>query len=236
MKRTITVMIALFALITSSYSQDEKGFIGISLGPSIPIGDFASKDVKNSSAGGADPGAIFNLSFSYKLGESNFGIAGLLHGQSNPFNSQVLIDNVFDQSAPVNLTVESENWEIGGLMLGGFGSFPITQKVSFDTRAMIGYLNASSPEFTITYSTNAQKGWIKTESASTYSLSYLVGAGFKFDVGKKIYLLTNVDYLSSNPEFTDVSIKSSDGNSQKKTIKQSINSINLSVGIALKLQ
>ncbi len=236
MKRTITVIIALFTLITSSYSQDEKGFIGISLGPSIPIGDFASKDKKNSSAGGADPGAVFDLSFSYKLGESNFGITGLLHGQANPYDPQVLIDDINNKPIPYNTTIETKNWEIGGFMLGGFGSFPITQKISFDTRAMIGYLKASYPEYTLTLSNDTIKLWRKHESVSTYSFSYLVGAGLKFDVGKKIYLLTNVDYFNSNPEFTDVSYNVSNGDTKKATIKRNMNSINLSVGIALKLQ
>jgi hypothetical protein len=62
-----------------------------------------------------------------------------------------------------------------------------------------------------------------------------LGAGFKFDIGKKLYLLTNLDYLGSSPEFKNVETLSSDGTREKSTWSQSMGSINISAGLALKL-
>ena len=120
-------------------------------------------------------------------------------------------------------------------MFGCFGSFPISEKASFDTRVMIGFLSASSPEITITGTGPGGTAWIKQGSTTGASFAYLIGAGFKFDIGSKVYLLTNLDYLGSNPEFSKVELTTSDGSRDTDTWSQNIGTLNLSVGIALKL-
>jgi len=235
MKKYILSFVVLTTIVLSTQAQNTKGYIGLSLGPSIPLGEFASKDADNDAAGWAKTGAIFDISFAYKLGDGNFGISGLLRGQSNPTDAQSLANELANQVAGVNWTVESAGWGIGGLMFGGFGSFPISEKASFDTRVMIGFLSASSPEITVTGSGPGGTDWFKQSSASANSFAYLLGAGFKFDIGKKLYLLTNLDYLGAKPEFNNVETIASDGSREKSTWSQSMGSINFSGGLALKL-
>lgn len=223
------------AFIFQGHAQDKKGYIGISLGPSFPLGDLASKDPYNSASGWATTGAIFDISFAYKIGEGNFGVTALLRGQANPTDAQKQADLLSNQSPDIIWTVDSDGWGIGGLMIGGFGSFPISEKTSFDPRIMIGFLNAISPEITISGWRAGESAWIKQVSADAMSFAYLVGAGFKFDIGNKFYLLTNLDYLGSNPEFSNVELKASDGSRTTGTWKQSMGTLNLSVGIALKI-
>jgi len=235
MKNIIFSLVALITIVFQSHAQDEKGYIGISLGPSIPIGDLASKDADNEAAGWANTGAVFDISFAYKLGEGNFGITALLRGQANPTDAQGLADELASQVAGVNWTVESDGWGIGGLMVGGFGSFPISELTSFETRAMFGFLTAVSPELTVTGTLPGETIWVKQGSTSATSFAYLFGAGVKFGIGSNLYLLTNFDYLGSNPEFTDVELTASDGSRDTDTWSQSMGTINLSVGIALKI-
>ncbi|MDR9399750.1 hypothetical protein [Salibacter sp.] len=126
-------------------------------------------------------------------------------------------------------------WRIGAFMFGGYGSFPVSDNISFDTRAMIGFASASSPKLDVTGSANGNTVWIEQESADASAFAYLVGAGFQFGVGDNISLLTNLDYLGTGPEFSEVETKTSDGNTSTSTWEQSIGTINLSVGIAYKL-
>lgn len=235
MKKVIFSLVALLTIATQSYAQDEKGYIGISIGPSIPTGDLASKDADNEAAGWANTGVMFDISFAYKLGEGNFGVTALLRGQANPTDAQGLADEFASQNPGINWTVESDAWSLGGLMFGGFGSFPISEKASFDTRAMIGFLSATSPELKVTGTGSGGTAWVKQGSTSATSFAYLIGAGFKFDIGSKVYLLTNLDYLGSNPEFNDVELTASDGSKETDTWSQSMGTINFSVGLALKL-
>ncbi len=233
--KKIIVFITLLLVTMQSYSQDTKGYIGFSLGPSIPMGDLASKDINKNSAGFAETGAFVDLSFAYKLGGSNFGITALLRAQANSTNLQSMANALANEYPGYTWTIESDGWALSGLMFGGFGSFPVSENVSFDTKAMIGFLNAGSPNLTITVSEPGGTGWISSSRATTRSFAYLIGAGFKFSLGKKLYLLTNLDYIGSNPEFTDVETKTSDGNRSTDTWSQKMGTMNFGIGIALKI-
>ena len=101
-----------------------KGYIGLSVGPSIPIGEFASRY-----SGLANTGIQINLvNFGYRFSE-NFGIAATWFGAANP----VEINNI----GP---------WSYGGLMAGPLLSFPLSQKAEWDFRPMIGYSSTTAPD------------------------------------------------------------------------------------------
>jgi hypothetical protein len=235
MKKIILSLIFVAAMSSQINAQDNKGYIGFTMGPSIPLGDFASKDVNNDDAGWTNTGVMFDISFAYKLGGGNFGVTALLRGQANPTDAQALADEIANQFAGVNWTVESAGWAIGGFMFGGFGSFPISQKATFDTKAMIGFVSANSPNYTITGTGPGGTAWIKQESKAATSFAYLFGAGFKFDIGSKLHLLTNLDYLASNPEFRNIETTTSLGTRDRSTLSQNMGTLNLSIGIALKI-
>ena len=63
-----------------SIGADHQGAIS-PFGPSIPLGDLASKDIDNESAGFATSGAIFDISVAYKLVKGPFGITAIRRGQ-----------------------------------------------------------------------------------------------------------------------------------------------------------
>ncbi len=48
----------------------------------------------------------------------------------------------------------------------------------------------------------------------------LTQEAFKFDLDQKFYLLTNLDYLGSNPEFSNIEITTSIGSRRKSTASQ----------------
>jgi len=232
--KNFLIVLTLFLLTGTKCLSQDKGYIAISLGPSIPIGDFASKDANNNSAGWATTGAIFDISFAYKLGR-NFGLSALLRGQANGIDNDAFASELAKQAGG-NWTVDSKAWSIGGLMFGAYGSFPISDKVSFDTRAMIGFLNATSPELNVTLNGSGGAAWVKQSSVSATSFSYLIGGGFKFDVGHKICLIANLDYLGAKPEFRDVEVTSSAGGApNKSTFSQGFGAINFGFGIGLRL-
>jgi opacity protein-like surface antigen len=234
MKKSFFTLFALISLVLGGFAQEKNGIIGISFGPSIPIGDLSSKDSDNASAGWANTGGIFDISFAYKLGKGNFGITALLRGQVNPFDAQAYANELANQLSGVVWTVDTKAWGIGGLMAGGFGSFPVSKKVNFDARTMIGFLTAVSPEITITAIGAGGAAWARQSSATSTSFAYLIGAGFSFDLGNNLKLLSNLDYLGSKPEFRNVETISSDGSRFTDTWSQSMGAINLSVGVGFR--
>lgn len=105
-------------------SDKRKGFIGLSVGASIPVGDFADK-----SNGGAKTGVQLNLvNFGY-LFSDNFGISATWFGAANSID----IDGI-------------DPWSYGGLMAGPLLSFPISEKANWDFKPMIGYSVTTVPD------------------------------------------------------------------------------------------
>jgi hypothetical protein len=231
LKLRLHFSILIVFLAVYGFSQD-KGYIAVSIGPSFPNGDFGSKDVDNSAAGFATTGAIFDLTFAQKLGKT-LGITLLLRGQSNPVDPQPLVDQLYSVYPSPSWSGESTNWGIGGLMGGLYGSFPMgaNGKVTFDTRAMIGYINATSPEITVSAYSSSNSIWVQTQSADAGSFAYLLGVGLKYSIGNHLGLLVNLDYMASNPEFVDVSTITSLGGYTDETYSQQLGTVNLGVGI-----
>jgi len=98
-------------------SAKRKGYIGISIGPSIPVGAFADH-----SDGAAKTGVQLNLAnFGYLFTE-NIGIAAIWFGAANPVSE-----------------ISYNPWSYGGLMAGPLLSFPVSNTAEWDFRPMIGY-------------------------------------------------------------------------------------------------
>jgi len=202
MTNLITLLIILLYTATNCFSQD-NGYIAISFGSSTPIVDFASKNPNNNAAGFAKSGVIFDISFAYKLG-NNFGITALIRGQANATDVESIAYQISQQNSGVSVTFSSKEWSIGGYMVGGYGSFPVSEKVSFETKAMFGFLLVTSPEITINFSGPGGTGWVKQNSSSSSTFAHLLSLGFKYNAGKRICLHTNFDYLGARPEFSNV--------------------------------
>ena len=231
MKPQHLFFILMLFITVIGYSQD-KGYFAVSLGPSFPTGDFGSKDVNNESAGLATTGGIFDLTFAQKFGK-NLGMTIMLRGQVNGVDSDPLVNELYNQSPQASWSASTETWGIGGFMGGLYGSFPMGEngKVCFDTRAMVGYINAKSPEINIYGNYLGNAFWVRTESADAGAFAYLLGAGFRFNLGRHLCILTNLDYLGSKPEFVDVVTTSSIGTYETNTYQQKYGTVNVGVGL-----
>ena len=160
----------------------------------------------------------------------------MLYGQTNPINKQALGNAVTGPIYVENATVavDSKNWRIDGLLYGGYGSFPISSKVSFDTKAMIGLLTATYPGFTVTVDLGPfGSGGAEETSASSIAFSYLLGCGFKYDAGHKVCLLANIDYLGYNVDFKNVKTTTGAGIDLTNNFSQSSGTVSISVGVGL---
>ncbi len=141
----------------TDYSQQDKGYIGISLGTSFPVGDGAS-NVPNGVT-------LSVIDFGYRF-PSNIGIG------VKWFASAYLQEKV--------------TYAIGGLMGGVLGIVSISEKVEFINRALIGF-EKTDEEYDTPNGKEVIEGNVK--------IDYDLGIGMKFNVGRKIALLANFDYI-----------------------------------------
>jgi hypothetical protein len=235
MQKLILSLIALGCQINMALSQEQKGTIGILIGPSIPVGDFGSKDYDNVFAGYALRGAAFEIAVDYKLGKGQWGVAATMRGQANSYDFIAYENELENRYSGVNWVVESDVWTIGGIMLGAFRDFPIDKSISFKPRLLLGFPSASSPNITRTAYGFGNSNWVKSNKAYSHNFGYLLGLGFKFDVNKKFSILANADNFGTLQEFQQVEILNSDGMRSFDTFLQPMNSINLTFGLAVKI-
>lgn len=223
-------------LLTDSVFAQDKGYIGLSGGASFPIGDYSFTN-STSSGSKALTGFIIDLTYAQKIG-SNFGISALLRKQTNSLDVEA-IDEEFRNhgvSYSYSMTLDSENWELGFGMVGGYGSFQMKEgKISFDLRAMIGIAYISLPSHTLTrFYPNGSSSWVKHTVESKSTTAILIGAGFKYNVASRVCLLFNLDYVGIWDDFEYKDIWS-DGDSQISKIFQDLSSVNAGLGVGYRL-
>lgn len=227
-------LVGLFFVSDKALSQD-KGYIALSAGIASPIDNFASKDPNNTQeAGYARVGGFFDISAGYKLGK-NFGVSALLLGRINSVDVQVLANQYALESQGAVQHVTSTSWKIGGGLVGGYGSFPVAEKISIETKLMFGFLRAQSPKITVFVATTEGPGWAIQKSGSGSAFAFLFDTGFKYDLNNKVCLLLNFNYLHARPEFSNIEISTSDGYFDMTTFKQYLGTINYTFGIGYRL-
>lgn len=233
MKNLIITTALLMAALSQSYSQNKKAYIGVSVGPSFPFYEYGSSDLDNENAGLAKTGTTFDVSFTYRFGK-HFGISGLVRGQSHPTNTDAILDYVRKEVPYAKWTVDAGKWWLGGTMVGGYGTFPFTEKIHFDAKAMAGVMIVSSPDVNINGSNFGNNVWTKQRRATSGESSLLLGGGFRFDMGESICLLANLDVFYMQPKFVGIETESSSGSLETFTVTQMITTLNLTFGAAVK--
>ena len=115
--------------------------------------------------------------------------------------------------------------------MGGYFSVPVLEKLDFESRAVFGFLSVRSLSITVDYYQSGQPFSGKMDQSSALSFSYMLGAGFRYNPVKRIVVLFNFDYLTSNPEFNNTLTRSDVGLLKVDTYHTRLESIILSAGI-----
>jgi opacity protein-like surface antigen len=235
MKKLNLFLTLTFLILATVNAQNKNWNLGISIGSSFPLGNFASKDINNSKAGWAITGANFGLKFNYKLDKGYFGLSALLNSQFNPIDVDQMAKESENLYPDYSWKIDATSWKTNCILFGAFATLPISEKVNFEPHGMIGLMISNSPEITSTAKIGGNTSWGKQNETSASSFAYLVGVGFKYKLTNKLNLLGNLDYLGSKPEFLNVEITGSSGGRQTNTLTQNISNLNLSLGIGISL-
>lgn len=226
------LLFAAFLLAAMPGLCQDSGYIGFGLGASMPLSDFGSTSQTNERAGYANTGGVFDLTFALKI-KGNLGVAAVLRGTANFVDAQAIADQ-FAAASGTSVKVEAGSWSTGDLMVGPYGSFPISEKTCFEAKALFGFAQASSPSLKFS---RLDGGALLAEQqeGNAGAFTYVIALGFKFDVGARTCLLASVDYQGLEAEFTDVRIDSGDGSTTRTSFKQPFSMVNVGVGIARRL-
>jgi hypothetical protein len=267
-KKTIaSLFFIIICLSAHAQVSNSSNSISLSLGPSFPVGSYGNKEINGSSNGFAKPGPALNISFSHLINK-NWGLSLTAFGQRNNYDTKAMEDAfakqafygplVFSSYFPLpnptptyttypNWKFEKNEWWIGGLMAGAYMQFPskFSQDFLFTIKAQAGAVYVESPETKGVSTTDTVIAGFSQSGSHGIGFSYSIGAGAQYKLSKKLYWITNLDFLGTNkilfkditntltvvkypnnPGMTSVSQSVMTGNG-----KQSIQSINFTVGL-----
>ena len=146
--------------------ENRRNFVGLSIGASIPIGAFADDD-----DGLAKAGLQLNLINIGYLFTENIGLTATWFGTANPLK---FYENIY--------------WSYGGLMIGPLFSYPVSRKLSWDFKPMVGYSVTTSPDlFTLIERSNA--------------FAFSIGSQLRNHLSPRASILISADYFYTNPVF-----------------------------------
>ncbi len=240
MKKILLVTLVLSVASTSVFAQDDKKAILYAAGTfSFPSSDFADKDFDNDKSGLAEM-ALFGIDVSYArtFGSKPFGIIANIRSLSYPVDTD-MYESELGREVGGTWTVASDNWSILSFNAGVYGTRPITERVSFDTKIMIGYAHVSFAGLTASGRSGSETVNISSEADKVFTFTYQVGAGLKFNINEKYATLFGVDYMGTKPKFTvDTRVSSNAGQTVFDTdsYEQPINAFTFSIGIGRRLK
>ena len=235
--RIITVLIIALLFSTNIIAQEilstigGKVYIGMSVGPSFPVGSFGNDDPQDERSGYANTGYTIELNGGIRLlNLLEISVCGFRN--SNNTNITNLVNSLNSLYPGSNLRANSDSWEIFGV-LGGLGtSFSLPANSVADIKVLGGYLNTSSPTFSV--ESNNSQDYVRIEGMTVASPVYFGSFSVRYPVGDDLYLSIGFQYISSNATFENVkTITSINGEIEESTtsFRQSMDTTNLVVGL-----
>lgn len=214
MKKIIALYLLLLTPFIKGFAQDseQKGFISVNLGLSAPVGNFASKVYNNNRAGYATLGFVRDYTFGYQI-KPKLGLIAVLRNQANGVDASSQAQGfenelraTYPTSSP-SVTMQSDLYSFGGILVGTYGKLPISDKLSFEPRFLLGLSVPVLPTSTTeTFSSGSRVSTYIQNETVTFALSYNIGTGIKYEIGKKYYFLMNLDFYAANPYFQNIEV------------------------------
>lgn len=236
MKRSIIIFALFFTL--GGFAQ--KSHLGLSMGPTLPLGDFASTGnyLQN---GYAKTG--FNLAF-----EANyiptwyFGIGATLNFANNGVDKETALKDyleyideidVPDIPEDADITFGLGNWSYVNILVGPTLALP-TDFFQFNVKALFGasILMPPSGSIEIVY---AEQYYTTYNNHQFVSFGYQLGADVIYKMGGSYSLKLGADYFSSNAKYdvnTDIGAAITDREVITAEKNFQVSSTHITIGLA----
>ncbi len=208
MKQT-KLIILLLIIISAPYqlfaqSISGRNSLSLSLGTSIPVGDFSKTDGENIFSGYAKTGETVKLSFNYKLTKI-IGLEAMVYGQRNALNigefEKQLGETYFFQDGRnySNWEGEKKSWMTGSVLAGITGEYAIdhTNKISIKAKALAGLALVKSPNLEAESKSGNAFAAFRGEYGSAKGFSVLFGAGLNYKLNNRFSLFLNSEYFTT---------------------------------------
>ena len=173
-----------------------------------------------------------SLAYNHHFKDSYLGWQFLVRGQRFTTQSEAMAASGAAVYAGNDWKVQSEAWQMGGLMLGLFADLPLSAQTSFNLKAHMGLMGAQLPAYRLTVVNGSERTtYIRTEATES-AIGYLLGLGFRTALGPSTFLLFNLDYQGANFRFTEVEYKEGAVPTALEPLEVAFSAVTLNVGLA----
>jgi len=234
--------------------------LNLSLGPAFPVGSFASKDGNDPASGLAKMGWMADLSYMHGVGKGHFGFVALVRGRLNSIDKEGAASTFRDVLPTYQWSVSNSSWKAAAVMAGAYYRTPINEKWSFVGQLTVGVAEAWLPEIDVRgiVDSTAQGGdanilLASNKKAHATAFTAMAKAGVLYKLTGKFSLTASVDYWYLKPDFTITqtvafgrhmtvpgiysltNAQAVSVNSSTTQYSQQMNSVNLIVGVSMRL-
>ncbi|MBA7518768.1 hypothetical protein ES705_10841 [subsurface metagenome] len=241
MKR-ITIFIVFCFFVFTGFGQ--KGFMSLSMGASIPVGDFAKSEnlYKN---GFAETNFVLNFDGAYFF-TTYLGIGGTFSFGSNYGGGEDLqnkikkeIPEILKEFPELSLPFEPEynfnigQWNYVNLMIGPQISV-LLNNIGLDFKVLGGLSFITSPEREVTLQLTDGE-FASSQENRQLNFGCILGSGFRFGVGRNTAIRLSADYFYSKSSFEIKNSYQTDGiltDLRNDKYKLPITSVHVALGIA----
>jgi len=220
--------------IENGSNQKHYNTVALSVGSSMPVGNFANDDVSSDGSGLAGNGLNINGIFThYYLPELGIVVKGFYN--SNEFKADKL-SNMISSMTGYSVSNNSTSYSSYGLLVG-ITRVHYVDKLSIGGHLLLGFANLTEPRVTFIAVSGTNSGSVKMSEISASSLIYNIGAGLTYTLNDNWDLFADVDYLQGSYKFGSYSITNANGFNQSEARgTQNYGVINITIGLSLKIQ
>ena len=209
MKKNLFLCLVISFVACCAIAQS-KGALNLSLGPAIPLGEFASKNASSATSGLADIGAAAALAYQHPINHSRFGWTASLRGRFNPVSKSATLAPFEAQFPGHQWSMNDCHWISASALLGGTYKWPLSPKLSAHGTLGIGVAECWSPKQNITgIRDSAGFGAIDRLQATLPSVrattfTALAGIGLSYRCCSHWSFTARADYQWLKPTFRNI--------------------------------
>lgn len=259
MKKPLSLLLIACLSFFSCLAQ-KNGTLSLSLGPAIPVGEFANKSAIDEKSGLAKIGWLADLSYTHPIGKKNFGFMATLRGRINGMDTKAATDLYATAYPQYRWSATTSHWKAVAVMAGGYYHFQVSPKIEIPVALLAGVAKSYFDAQSVTgIRDSANFGPVdlilaKVNKADATTFSGMLQAGMIYKLGKRCALTAHVDYWYINPTFKNVTATvvfaqglivpgylspnnatSISYASETRNYQQPMSSVNVTVGLAYEL-
>lgn len=198
----LNLLAILFYLSANAQETTPTGYISVGGGFNLPIGEYASTQANDNSAGYAKIGLHYQFTAAIPIAKSRFGVVAKAYLLSNELDENALLDNVIasypsSYNTSWTLTIDGSQ-KINSYLGGLYYTIPLN-KISIDFRAMAGLYAISVPfrsiELVVQDASGIGFGNYYFNTTVKNSIAYDFGTSLRYSITNHFCLLLNVDLL-----------------------------------------